>query len=175
MQAGRPPWGAPSTGLHWPRLPSIVHDSQIPGQAPPQHTPSTQNPEPHWAARSQACPTVRSPVPPSDTGGGIGLASAPGAAASTAADGGVGCGGSGSMGGEPGGGSVGSVITVGPPSSPATARRPPEAVASPLFPVSARSRPSSLTEQAPSPSRHTASANPRRIDWGMFVRLERRA
>jgi hypothetical protein len=58
-QATRLPRGAPVTGVHVPALPETSQASHWPGQAPSQHTPSTQKPEAQAPPLEQASASVR--------------------------------------------------------------------------------------------------------------------
>jgi hypothetical protein len=50
--------GAPVTGEQVPPSAGRLHASHCPPQAVSQHTPSTQNPVPHWFAPEQVPPAA---------------------------------------------------------------------------------------------------------------------
>ncbi len=52
---GRPPRGAPTTGVHLPSAPGTSHASHCPWQMRSQHTPSVQKPLEHSAPPVHGC------------------------------------------------------------------------------------------------------------------------
>jgi hypothetical protein len=57
VQAGRPPCGAPVTGVQVPTEPATSQAAQVSVQALLQQTPSTLNPLWHWFALALAAPS----------------------------------------------------------------------------------------------------------------------